>query len=116
MPWEGRRGGWSEAEPDSCLCPLPQGRTHLWRLRTLSTPPWLCPVSHPLPVPLLTSSDTRLSMAPSMECSAPGEAETWCQSEAEGVVLSPMIRKMDLRTEAVGPRTPKLQQRGRLRR
>lgn len=41
-------------------------------------PSLLHPMSRPLPrpsPPLLTSSDTRLSMAPSMECSAPGEAE-----------------------------------------
>lgn len=40
-------------------------------LRTLSTPPRF-----------LTSSDTRLSMAPSMECSAPGKAENMGQGLA----------------------------------
>ena len=38
--------------------------------RTLSTPPRF-----------LTSSDTRLSMAPSMECSAPGKAEKWVRAQ-----------------------------------
>lgn len=37
MPWEGRRGRWPEAEPDSCLCVHSHGTGHrLWRQRTLS--------------------------------------------------------------------------------
>lgn len=60
MPWEGRGQGWPEAEPYRCRCP-PMG---------------LCTLGASPAVPqLLTSSDTRLSTAPSIECSAPEEAE-----------------------------------------
>lgn len=63
----------------------------------------------PIVPPLLTSSDTRLSMAPSMECSAPGEAE------GEISVVTHDQENRGLRTEAVGPRTSKLEQMGKLR-
>lgn len=74
---------------------------NFWELRTLgvlhSTP--TCPHC---PSPVLTSSDTRLSIAPSMECNAPREAgtllgepgdnsqaaHTCVETEAEGHLLS----------------------------
>lgn len=44
------------------------GKEHL-------VPPLLMSYVPPTAPPLLTSSDTRLSMAPNMECRAPGESE-----------------------------------------
>lgn len=73
MPWEGRdrEDGQGQSQTAACGHAHGAGSVQLQSLSSaaLSSCPTHCPSL------LLTSSDTRLSMAPSMECSAPGEAE-----------------------------------------
>lgn len=86
-PLGGERGRVAGGGARPLPCPCPRGRAQCdsadWEHSAALV---RAPVPYPsLPAPL-TSSDTRLSMAPSMECSAPGEAED--------TALSPTSRKM----------------------
>lgn len=71
---ERKKGRMPEAEPGSCLCPLHTAGFTL-EAENNRHPSVVLSYVPPAARALLTSSDTRLSMAPSIECSAPGESE-----------------------------------------
>lgn len=74
MPWE-RTGEDARSRATELPVSTPRGRIHTLEADNTQHPSLVLSYDPPTAPTLLTSSDMRLSMAPSMECSAPREAQ-----------------------------------------